>query len=74
MTVANPKDYLADIVTVLRGDTNDMRFLNVVCHGHSVPAGYFASPIVDTVNAYPYLLLGSLKHRFQITMRISHLG
>ncbi|MEK5235702.1 hypothetical protein NST99_08380 [Paenibacillus sp. FSL L8-0470] len=33
------------------------RTLNIVCHGHSVPSGYFATPIVDTFHAYPHLLI-----------------
>jgi lysophospholipase L1-like esterase len=37
------------------------RTLTIVCHGHSVPAGYFKTPVVDTFNAYPHLLHQSLK-------------
>ncbi|MEI7576626.1 MAG: SGNH/GDSL hydrolase family protein [Armatimonadota bacterium] len=36
----------------------------VVCHGHSVPAGYFVTPKVDTFNAYPHLLHQVLKKEF----------
>ena len=36
----------------------------VVCHGHSVPAGYFVTPKVDTFNAYPHLLHQALKQEF----------
>ena len=36
----------------------------IVCHGHSVPAGYFATPTVDTFNAYPHLFHKLLKDRF----------
>jgi len=68
MPIANPKNYLVDIIAILRGDTEDKRFLNIVCHGHSVPAGYFATPIVDTLNAYPHLLLEGLKHRFPFSL------
>jgi lysophospholipase L1-like esterase len=35
-----------------------------VCHGHSVPAGYFVTPTVDTFNAYPHLFHLALKDRF----------
>lgn len=38
--------------------------VNIVCHGHSVPAGYFKTPLVDAVNAYPHLLFLGLKERF----------
>jgi len=40
------------------------RAVNIVCHGHSVPAGYFATPFVDTFNAYPHLLHRIVKGRF----------
>ena len=40
------------------------RMVNIVCHGHSVPAGYFATPFVDTLHAYPHLLLKLIKERF----------
>ena len=68
MPVANTKDYLADIISILRGDTDEKRFLNIVCHGHSVPAGYFANPMIDTLNAYPHLLFEGLKHRFPFSL------
>ena len=42
----------------------DNRTVTVVCHGHSVPAGYFATPIVDSVNAYPHVLFTKLKKRY----------
>jgi lysophospholipase L1-like esterase len=38
--------------------------VNVVCHGHSVPAGYFRTPVVDSFHAYPHLLHAGLKRRF----------
>ncbi len=38
--------------------------MTIACHGHSVPAGYFATPLVDTLNAYPHLLHAGLKRRF----------
>ena len=40
------------------------RTITIVCHGHSVPAGYFKTPIVDTFNAYPQLLHQKLKAQF----------
>lgn len=38
--------------------------MNIVCHGHSVPAGYFKTPVVETFNAYPHLLHRALKEKF----------
>ncbi|MEE2888600.1 MAG: GDSL-type esterase/lipase family protein, partial [Planctomycetota bacterium] len=61
----------ADPATYLLGLRDEMtkrwprnRTINIVCHGHSVPAGYFKTPTVDTFNAYPHLLHVALKKRF----------
>jgi lysophospholipase L1-like esterase len=35
--------------------------INIVFHGHSVPAGYFKTPNVNTLQAYPNLTLKKLK-------------
>ena len=64
MKRADPATYLADTVRHLRKHWPDNRTVNIVCHGHSVPAGYFATPVVDTLNAYPHLVQVGLKHRF----------
>ena len=59
--IADPNVYLKDVCEELRKRWPDNRTVNIVCHGHSVPAGYFATPVVDTLNAYPHLLLRALK-------------
>ena len=64
MGLANRSNYLADICKELQAHWPKNRTINIVCHGHSVPAGYFATPFVDTMNAYPHLLHRELKHRF----------
>lgn len=64
MTIANRSSYLSDIVGTLKTHWPKNRTVNIVCHGHSVPAGYFATPMVDSMNAYPHLLHVGLKHRF----------
>lgn len=64
MSVAERSAYLADIRKALQAHWPQNRTVNIVCHGHSVPAGYFATPVVDTLNAYPHLLHAGLKHRF----------
>lgn len=64
MGVASPRTYLREIVEQLNVHWPNNRVVNVVCHGHSVPAGYFATPMVDTFNAYPHLLHLGLKERF----------
>ena len=40
------------------------RTVNIVCHGHSVPSGYFATPFVNSFSAYPHLLHQRIKERF----------
>lgn len=64
MSVANPITYLKDITDKLKLRWPDNETVNIVCHGHSVPAGYFANSYVDTFNAYPHLLHRNLKERF----------
>lgn len=64
MPRANPTHYLAGVVETLKREWPDNRAVHVVCHGHSVPAGYFATPLVDTFNAYPHLLHRGLKQRY----------
>ncbi|MEM9348126.1 MAG: SGNH/GDSL hydrolase family protein [Planctomycetota bacterium] len=53
--VADPKTYLAGFAEEANKTWPKNRRLNVVFHGHSVPAGYFKTPRVDTFNAYPHL-------------------
>jgi len=64
MAVADLNRYLQDVTDIMRAHWPQNRAVNIVCHGHSVPAGYFATPVVDTFNAYPHLLHVALKHRF----------
>ncbi len=61
--VADPKTYLADVVALLDKPWPGNRLVNIVAHGHSVPAGYFRTPVVDTFNAYPHLLHKGVKSR-----------
>lgn len=61
---AIPQTYLADICVELSKSWPTNRTVNIVCHGHSVPAGYFRTPTVQTFDAYPYLLHRGLAERF----------
>ena len=56
--------YLEDICEALGKKWPDNKTLNIVCHGHSVPAGYFATPFVNTFESYPHLLHRDLKEKF----------
>ena len=57
-------EYLRAVVEELLKPWPGNRTVNIVCHGHSVPSGYFRTPIVDTFHAYPHLLHYGLKQRF----------
>lgn len=59
-----PATYLADIKAELQKTWPNNRTINLVFHGHSVPAGYFKTPTVNTLEAYPYLLLKQLKEQY----------
>ena len=59
--IANPSNYLNDIKTELKKEWPKNRTINLVFHGHSVPAGYFKTPIVNSLESYPFLLLKELK-------------
>jgi lysophospholipase L1-like esterase len=60
----NPLTYLDPVLDELQKQWPGNRTVNVVCHGHSVPSGYFATPFVDTFSAYPHLLHRMIKERF----------
>ena len=62
--IADKASYLADVSGLLKKKWPRNRIINIVCHGHSVPAGFFKTPVVDTFNAYPHLLHKELKTRF----------
>lgn len=64
MPTADSSRYLAGLVEELKKFWPDNRTVNIVCHGHSVPSGYFATPRVDTFHAYPHLLHRLLNDRF----------
>jgi acyl-CoA thioesterase I len=56
--------YLADVRALLREKWPKNRIVNIVCHGHSVPAGYFRTPLVRTMDAYPHLLHAAICDAF----------
>jgi lysophospholipase L1-like esterase len=57
----NNSDYLNDVKTELQKTWPKNRTINLVFHGHSVPAGFFKTPVVNTLQAYPFLVLKELK-------------
>lgn len=57
-------NYLDPLLNELAVQWPKNRLINIVCHGHSVPAGYFATPFINTFDAYPHLLHRAVKERF----------
>lgn len=61
---AAQKTYLENIGQLCTTDWPDNRTVNIVCHGHSVPSGYFATPEVRSLDSYPHLLRVGLAERY----------
>ena len=59
--IANPSSYLNKIKAELKVEWPKNRTINLVFHGHSVPAGYFKTPVVNTWESYPNLVSKELK-------------
>jgi len=57
-------DYLIEIKNELVKKWPDNRTINLVFHGHSVPAGYFKTPTVNTLDSYPFQVLRQLKEKY----------
>ena len=64
MGLADQSGYLQEIKMELEKKWPENRTINLVFHGHSVPAGYFKTPVVKTLDSYPFLLLQRLKVRY----------
>lgn len=63
-TAALPEIYLDEAKHEFGKKWPTNRTVNVVFHGHSVPSGYFATPIVRTLYAYPHLVLQGIKKKY----------
>ncbi len=64
LDIADPGTYLTDIKSELSKEWPKNRSITLLFHGHSVPAGYFKTPIVNTLGAYPHQLLKKLKTQY----------
>jgi acyl-CoA thioesterase I len=62
--IADQQTYLKDLCDQLKVDWPKNHTINLVCHGHSVPAGYTKTPEVDSMNAYPHLWHEALSAKF----------
>lgn len=56
--------YLSAVKTALQAVWPANRTINLVFHGHSVPAGYWHDHEVHTLESYPYLTLKKLKTKY----------
>ncbi|GGH30809.1 hypothetical protein GCM10007423_19180 [Dyadobacter endophyticus] len=56
--------YLSDVKRELRTQWPKNRRINVVFHGHSVPAGFWDNHEVHTLESYPNLFLKALKDKY----------
>jgi lysophospholipase L1-like esterase len=63
-TTSIAQDYLQDVKTALQKTWPQNKTVNLVFHGHSVPSGYFRTPDVQTLSAYPQLVLKALKEKY----------
>jgi lysophospholipase L1-like esterase len=61
---AAPESYLDPLISKLREKWPENGTVNIVFHGHSVPAGYFKTQEVRSLEAYPHLVRERLAHLF----------
>lgn len=57
-------EYLTEIKLEMTKEWPKNRTINLVFHGHSVPAGYFKTPDVNTLDSYPFQVLRKLKEKY----------
>ncbi|HEX5024505.1 MAG TPA: GDSL-type esterase/lipase family protein [Agriterribacter sp.] len=62
--IAETDHYLDEIKANLQKEWPNNKTINLVFHGHSVPAGYFKTPVVNTLASYPYQVLKALKTQY----------
>jgi lysophospholipase L1-like esterase len=68
MTIPGKNIYLQEPALLLSKTWPESRTVNIVCHGHSVPCGYFGFHTVNTFNAYPHLVHLKLKERYPMAV------
>jgi acyl-CoA thioesterase-1 len=66
--IASKANYLEKIKAEMLVEWPKNRTINLVFHGHSVPAGYFKTPTVNTLASYPYLVLKDIKSVYPMTV------
>lgn len=66
--IASKASYLEKIKTEMLVEWPKNRTINLVFHGHSVPAGYFKTPTVNTLASYPFLVLKDIKSAYPLAV------
>jgi len=61
---ADSSTYLNDIKVELKKEWPKNRTINLVFHGHSVPSGYFKTPVVNSLQSYPFLTFKKVKEMY----------
>lgn len=61
---ASETEYLDIVKVELKKQWPANKTINLVFHGHSVPSGYFKTPDVRTLEAYPHQVLRQLKQLY----------
>lgn len=64
MPIPDRKRYLAEVLDRLSKVWPDNKTVQIVCHGHSVPAGYSTPPLLDPFHAYPHYLHRLIRERY----------
>lgn len=60
-SITSTSEYLKEIKFEMTKEWPENQTINLVFHGHSVPAGYFQTPDVKTFDSYPFQTLKKLK-------------
>ena len=66
--IADPATYLDAVKQEMQKEWPGNRTLNIIFHGHSVPSGYFVTPNVNTLEAYPHKTLQKIKEKYPYTV------
>lgn len=62
--MAKAENYLQDIKMELKKQWPSNKRIHIVFHGHSVPSGYFKTPKVNLLAAYPQLVYREIAHHY----------
>ena len=58
------ENYLQDVKIELKKQWPDNKRIHIVFHGHSVPSGYFKTPQVNLLAAYPHLVYQGIAEHY----------